>query len=33
VFERRVLRRILGQKKVEIITGWRKLYSEQLYDL
>jgi hypothetical protein len=33
VFERWVLRRIFGQKRVEIITGWRKQYSEQLHDL
>jgi hypothetical protein len=28
VFENRVLRRILGTKRDEVIGDWRKLYSE-----
>jgi hypothetical protein len=28
VFEKRVLRRIFGLKKVEMIGGWRKLHEE-----
>jgi hypothetical protein len=30
VFENRVLRRIFGQKRDEIIGGWRKLHNEEL---
>ena len=30
VFENRVLRRILGPKRVEVIGEWRKLHNEEL---
>jgi hypothetical protein len=30
VFENRVLRRIFGPKKVEVIEGWRKLHNKEL---
>jgi hypothetical protein len=30
VFENRVLRRIVGQKKDEVTVEWRKLYNELL---
>jgi hypothetical protein len=33
VFENRVLRRILGQKRDEVIGGWRKLHNEELNNL
>jgi hypothetical protein len=33
VFENRVLRRIFLQKKDEMIGVWRKLHSEELYNL
>jgi len=33
VFENRVLRRIFGPKKDEVIGGWRKLHNEELNDL
>jgi hypothetical protein len=33
VFENRVLRRIFGPKRDEIIAGWRKLHNEELHDL
>jgi hypothetical protein len=33
VFENRVLWRIFGLKKDEIIGGWRKLYNEELHNL
>jgi hypothetical protein len=33
VFENRVLRRIFGPKKEEIIGGWRRLYNEELCNL
>jgi hypothetical protein len=32
MFENRVLRRIFGLKRDEV-TGWRKLYTEELHDL
>jgi hypothetical protein len=32
VFENRVLRKIFGQKRDEVI-GWRKLHSEELHNL
>ena len=32
VFENRVLRRILGPKKDEVIGEWRKLHNEELND-
>jgi hypothetical protein len=33
VFENRVLRRIYGQKRDEVIGGWRKLHNEKLHNL
>jgi hypothetical protein len=33
VFENRVLRRIFGQKRVEVAGEWRKLPNEELCDL
>jgi hypothetical protein len=33
VFENRVLRRILGLKRDEMIEGWRKLHNEELHNL
>jgi hypothetical protein len=33
VFENRVLRRIFGPKKEEVMGGWRKLHNEELRDL
>jgi hypothetical protein len=33
MFENRVLRRILGPKKNETVGEWRKLHTEELYDL
>jgi hypothetical protein len=33
IFEIRVLRRILGPKRVEVTEEWRKLHKEELYDL
>jgi hypothetical protein len=33
VFENRVLRRILGPKRDEMIGGWRKLCNEELHNL
>jgi hypothetical protein len=33
VFENRVLRRIFGPKKDEVIGGWRKPYNEELHNL
>jgi hypothetical protein len=33
VFERRVLRRILGPKRDEMIGGWRELHNEALHNL
>jgi hypothetical protein len=33
VFEDRVLRRILGPKKDEVMGEWRKLHNEELRDL
>jgi hypothetical protein len=32
VFENRVLRKILGWKKDEIIGGWRKLHNKELHN-
>jgi hypothetical protein len=32
-FENRLLRRIFGPKRDEVIGGWRKLYNEELHDL
>jgi hypothetical protein len=33
VFENRVLRRIFGPKRDEIIGGWRELHNEELHNL
>jgi len=33
VFENRVLRRIFGSKRDEVIGEWRKLYNEEINDL
>jgi hypothetical protein len=33
VFENRVLRRIFGLKRDEVIGEWRKLHNEELHDL
>jgi hypothetical protein len=33
VFENRMLKRIFGPKRDEATTGWRKLHSEELYNL
>jgi hypothetical protein len=33
VFENRVLRRIFGSKRDEVIGEWRKLQNEELHDL
>jgi hypothetical protein len=33
VFENRVLRRIFGPKRNEVMEGWKKLHNEELSDL
>jgi hypothetical protein len=33
VFDNRVLRRIFGPKRDEVIGGWRKLHNEELHNL
>jgi hypothetical protein len=33
VFQNRVLRRIFGSKRDEMVGGWRKLHSEELHNL
>jgi hypothetical protein len=33
VFENRVMRRILGLKRVEVTAEWRKLHSEEVHNL
>jgi hypothetical protein len=33
VFENRVLRRIFGSKRDEVMGGWRKLHNEELHNL
>jgi hypothetical protein len=33
VFQNRVLRRIFGLKRAEIIGGWRRLHNEELHNL
>jgi hypothetical protein len=33
VFEKRVLRRIFGRKRVEVVGEWRKLHSGELHNL
>ena len=32
-FENRVLRRIFGPRRDEVIGEWKKLHNEELYDL
>jgi hypothetical protein len=33
VFENRLLRRIFGPKRNEVMGSWRKLHNEELHDL
>jgi hypothetical protein len=33
VFENRVLRRIFGSKREEVVGGWRRLHNEELHNL
>jgi hypothetical protein len=33
VYENRVLRRIFGPKRDEVIGGWRKLHNEEIHNL
>jgi hypothetical protein len=33
IFDNRVLRKIFGPKRVEVIGGWRKLHNEELHNL
>jgi hypothetical protein len=33
VFENRVLRKIFGPKRNEVVGGWRKLHNEELHNL
>jgi hypothetical protein len=33
VFENRVLRRIFGPKRDEVLGGWRELHNEELHNL
>jgi hypothetical protein len=33
VFENKVLRRIFGPKRDEVMGGWRKLHNEESHDL
>jgi hypothetical protein len=33
MFEKRVLRRIFGPKRDEVISGWRKLHNKELHNL
>jgi hypothetical protein len=33
VFENRILRRIFGLKKDEVMGGWRKLHNKDLHDM
>jgi hypothetical protein len=33
VFESRVLRRIFGPKRDEVMGGWRKLHNEEIHNL
>jgi hypothetical protein len=33
VFENKVLRRIFGPKRLEVMGGWRKLHNEELHNL
>jgi hypothetical protein len=33
VFENKVLRRVFGPKREEVVGDWRKLHSEELHNL
>jgi hypothetical protein len=33
VFENRMLRRIFGTKRAEVVGGWRRLHNEELHKL
>jgi hypothetical protein len=33
MFENRVLRRIFGLKREEVVGGWRRMHNEELYNL
>jgi hypothetical protein len=33
LFENKVLRRIFGSKRYEVMGAWRKLHNEELHDL
>jgi len=33
VFENRVLRRIYGSKREEVVSGWRRRHDEELHNL
>jgi hypothetical protein len=33
VFENRVLRRVFGPKRVDVIGGWKELHNEELHNL
>jgi hypothetical protein len=33
VFDNKVLRRIFGLKRDEVMGGWRKLHNEELHDM
>jgi hypothetical protein len=33
VFENRVLRRIHGPKRMEVVGGWKRLHNEELHNL
>jgi hypothetical protein len=33
VFENRMLRRVFGPKRDEVVRGWRKLHNEELHSL
>jgi hypothetical protein len=33
VFENRVLRRIFGPNREEVVGGWRRLHNEELHNL
>jgi hypothetical protein len=33
MFENRILRRIFGHKREEVVGGWRRLHNEEVYNL
>jgi hypothetical protein len=33
VFENRLLKKVIGTKKEEVVGGWKRLHSEKLYTL